>query len=474
VKQLPLDPRKNASPEALLNFLTECRAVAAHRGQAQLVSISLEVDALDPLAVLESIFEPDERHFYVERPSEGFALAGAEAVLAFTTAGRDRFRECQQFIDQTLDNTLCVGPADAVFGGPHFFHAFSFMPQVEPMESFEAASVFVPRWQVATRGAVTIAVANVLVDINTPVEQVAQRVWRARNKFESFDYAEPQFHPDTKSTPISVSEVGGDNRFRESVAEALRRVGAGQFEKIVLARAKDLRSNAPFHPLRVLNGLRQRFPECYAFSVANGRRSSLIGASPERLVKISDGKLFTEALAGSARRGSSASEDAALGGALLKSEKDLLEHSYVVNAIKRRLAPLGIDISAASRPSLRRLANVQHLHTPITANLPESVRALEVLEALHPTPAVGGTPRERAVPQIRELEAFPRGLYAGALGWLDGHGRGEFFVGLRCALVEGERARLYAGAGIVAGSEPEKEFQETELKFKPLIEALLA
>ena len=471
---LPLHPRENATPEALVGFLSECQRVAQARGLPQLVSISLEVEALDPLAVLESIFEASERHFYVERPSERFALAGAECAAVFTASGADRFSACRDFVARTLENTLAVGDVQAPFGGPHFFHAFSFASEVEAGEPFEAASVFVPRWQVGMQDGRTVAVANVTVSADTAVQAIAQRVWRARSKFESFDYAAPEFAPETASEPVSVEEVGSPGGFVANVARAVAGIRAGEFQKIVLARAQDLRGRAPFHPLRVLNGLRQRFPDCYAFSVANGRGQSLIGASPERLVKVTDGQLFTEALAGSSRRGISASEDAALGGALLRSSKDLAEHAYVVSAIERRLAPLGIRVESTKRPALRRLANVQHLHTPIRAALPEGVRLLDVLERLHPTPAVGGSPREQAVPRIRELEAFPRGLYAGAIGWVDARQQGEFFVGLRSALIDGERARLYAGAGIVERSEAHTELQETELKFQALMQALVS
>ena len=239
-----------------------------------------------------------------------------------------------------------------------------------------------------------------------------------------------------------------------------------------LARRKELTAAASLHPLQVLNGLRQRFPDCYAFSFANGRGQSFIGASPERLVRVEDGAMLTEALAGSAPRGRSASEDASLGDALLHSDKDLREHWIVLDSILRRLSPLGMEPEAAAKPGLRRLANVQHLQTPVRGRLPEGVRLLNVLARLHPTPAVGAVPRA-ACAFIRRLEAFPRGLYGGPLGWIDPRGGGEFFVGIRSALVDGAHARLYAGAGIVAGSEPEKEFAETELKFRALLEAML-
>jgi menaquinone-specific isochorismate synthase len=182
--------------------------------------------------------------------------------------------------------------------------------------------------------------------------------------------------------------------------------------------------------------------------------------------------MFTEALAGSAPRGQSASEDAALTRGLLQSEKDLREHRVVLGSITRRLADLGLKLEHAANPRVLALANVQHLHTPVSAALPAGVHILDLVERLHPTPAVGGTPRDRAVAAIKRLEPFDRGLYAGPLGWVDHRGGGEFFVGIRSALIDGRTATAYAGAGIVAGSDPQKEFAETELKFKALIEAL--
>ena len=466
---LPINPAANANPEALRAFLEQCRSAAARAGRAKLVSISIAVDALDPLAVLESIFEPGEPHFYAERPDIGSAIAGAETAAAFESTGPGRFEAVQRWIDAMLQDTIAVGDVSAPFGGPHFFTGFAFADEVEAGEPFAAARVFVPRWQVARAGAVTTAVANFLVPPDADLNALAERVWRAHRKFGGFRYRETPLTEPSAEAIFQVREAGD---YRAVVAKAVARIDAGEFTKIVLARAQEFASDQPLHPLRVLNGLRQRFPDCYAFSLANGRGQSFIGASPERLVRVSKGVLETEALAGSIRRGAGASEDAALAGTLLRSEKDRREHQHVLAAITARLEHLGLAPEYAAEPGLRRLANVQHLHTPIRAALPENVRLLAVLAALHPTPAVGGAPLAAAVAAIRGLESFPRGLYAGAIGWSNARGGGEFFVGLRSALVDGGTARVYAGAGIVAGSTPEKEFAETELKFKAMLEAL--
>jgi menaquinone-specific isochorismate synthase len=470
---LELDPVANASPEALHLFLSECRDAAAQAGRPTLVSITIQVASLDPLAVLESIFEPGERHFYAERPAEGWAIAGAESVLTFTASGQGRFEECQRFIDRTLEDTIAVGEQDVPFGGPHFFAAFTFLDAVTAGEPFEAACIFVPRWQVAQRAGRTTAVANLVLEGDSPVEALASKVWNAHAKFRSFDFRAPGATSQAAAGVASVDEVGGNRSYEHAVSEALGRIARGEVEKVVLARAKDVRAQGELHPLGLLNGLRQRFPDCNSFSVANGRGQSFIGASPERLLRVEDGVVLTEALAGSADRGATASEDAALGSKLLRSEKDIREQRIVLDSIVRSLAPLGLDLRYSARPFLKRLSNVQHLHTPVEARIPKGVKLLDMLSRLHPTPAVGGTPRELAVPMIAELEAFPRGLYGGAIGWIDSRGGGEFIVALRSALVDGRRARMYAGAGIVEGSSPENELAETELKFRAMQDALL-
>ncbi len=471
---LSLDPVSNQTPTALRSFLEQCQKAASKSHREQLVSISLEMDALDPLAVLASIFEPGERHFYVERPVGNLAIAGAEAVLEFTATGPDRFVECQAFVDDVLANAIVVGDQGVPFAGPHFFTAFSFYDEVAADEPFPAASVFVPRWQVATRNDRTVAVANLVISEETDVTAAADKVWRAHSKFSGFSYGDRIFTPDENNPRVNVSGHSSEENYCEMVQRAVDRIEAGEFDKIVLARAKDLVADESLHPMRALHGLRQRFKECFAFSLANGDGQSFFGASPERLVRGYGGMLMTEALAGSAPRGKTEEEDKQLGLALLKSEKDRHEHRLVLDSILRRLKPLGLQLEFAAEPTLRRLANVQHLHTAVKTALPVGVRLLDVISRLHPTPAVGGVPRASALAGIRSLETFPRGLYAGAIGWVDSRGNGEFFVGLRSALSNGPKARLYAGAGIVAGSKPEQELAETELKFKAMEEALFS
>ncbi len=471
MKTPDINPTGSATPSGLRAFFQQCCAEARTAGRPQLVSISMMVENLDPLAVLESIFEPDEPHFYAERPSAGFSVAGAESAVEFTTAGPGRFAAARDFIAQTLADTIAVGPVAEPFAGPHFFFAAGFGDESAPGAPFPALRLFVPRWQVGRMGDSTVAVANLLVSADAPVDLITAKVWKAHAKFGAFDYSRAR-RKDRPSAPQMAEEIGGAGSYQRAVSLALGAIGRGDYEKVVLARALKYTTAEEFHPMGILNHLRQRYPDCYSFSIAGGRGQSFIGASPERLVRVAGGRMHTTALAGSAARGVSASEDAAFAQALLHSEKDLREHRLVFDSIVGRLADLKLTLEHAAHPRLLGLANVHHLHTPISAHLPGGTHILDLVARLHPTPAVGGTPQGPALAAMVELESFPRGLYAGPQGWVDHRGGGEFFVGIRSALIDGRTATAYAGAGIVAGSEPDKEFAETELKFKALIEAL--
>jgi menaquinone-specific isochorismate synthase len=457
--------------EELKLFLEACRDAAREDGHYKIASITLEARNLDPLAVLESIYERGVEHFYVEQTGQGWALAGAEAVVRQTFAGGARASQVRAWSDEVLAHTVAVGDLSAPFAGPHFYAGFAFEADARPAAAFAPATVFLPRWQVARRDTLTTAVANFRVDAESDLEALASRLWAAYEKFSTFAYAEaPVPRPSALERQVEVGETGTDYPTR--VGQALRFLASGACAKVVLARAVDFFFDRPFRPLVTLAGLRERFPDCYAFSFENEKGQSFIGASPERLVRVADGRLHTEALAGTAARGDGAREDARLGQSLLTSEKDLREHAHVVDAIRRRLAALGLVLDPVGTPGLRVLPNLQHLQTPLTAALPATVHLLDIVSALHPTPAVGGVPREPAMAFIREHEPFARELYAGAIGYFDHQGEGEFFVGLRAGLVDGRRARLFAGAGIVAGSDPEAERRETELKFAALRDAI--
>ncbi len=256
-----------------------------------------------------------------------------------------------------------------------------------------------------------------------------------------------------------------------SVAEIAAEVREGLYEKAVLASVRELETGAPIHPGAVLARLRADYPHCHLFSF---RRDDAIflGASPEQLAGLRGGAVSALGLAGSARRGRTPEEDRALGEALLRDAKERIEHEIVVRALREGVSSLAADLEAPNRPELLRLHNIQHLSTEVRARALPGVDILDLVERLHPTPAVCGWPAARAREVIARHERLDRGWYAGPVGWMDGAGEGEFAVGLRSALVRGRRAWLFSGAGVTGDSTPEGELAEIELKFRPLTSAL--
>ena len=266
----------------------------------------------------------------------------------------------------------------------------------------------------------------------------------------------------------------------DGVKRAIADIQNGHLRKVVLSHLLDLKLSTPTHPATLLHNLRQRYPNCYTFAFGTGTGQTFLGASPECLVNIqrypshsNQRRLYTEALAGSAPRGTNLVDDKRLGDRLLSNKKECHEHRLVAEFIIERLQQLGIQTNAIAPPQLRKLANIQHLHAPIAGPFPSHLSPLDAVAALHPTPAVAGTPRPEAIARIAQYESFDRGFYAGPIGWVDGQGLGEFAVGIRSALLSGDRARLYAGAGIVAGSDPHRELAEVRLKLQALLAALV-
>ncbi len=252
-------------------------------------------------------------------------------------------------------------------------------------------------------------------------------------------------------------------RWDALVARALQAIAAGSLHKVVLARAVDVEARAEIDTSALLAALEARYPACRAFLVRGEKGSAFLGATPEVLCRIDGDRVFTEALAGSAQPGGAA--------ALLGSRKDLREHRWVVDHIVAALAGLGSGVLRKPEPGLRTLANVVHLHTPISARLAPGRGVADVAAALHPTPAVAGVPAGAALEFLAQHEQLDRGLYAGLVGWV-GPDRAELAVALRCALVRGPHARLFVGAGIVEGSSAASEWAETELKAHALLDAL--
>jgi salicylate biosynthesis isochorismate synthase/menaquinone-specific isochorismate synthase len=261
--------------------------------------------------------------------------------------------------------------------------------------------------------------------------------------------------------------------WRAEVTEALGAIRSGALEKVVLGRSVTVRTEVPALPFDLLASLRNGYPESYRFGWQEGD-AALVGASPELLVARHGLEITSNPLAGSAARGERDQEDERLGRALIASDKDRSEHVFVVEDMAARLEPLTERLLVPSEPQLRKFQTVQHLSTQITGTLRAPMSVLELAHRLHPTPAVGGNPRDEALAFLDKIESIDRGWYGGGIGWTRPDGEGELALALRCGLLRDHTAHLYAGAGIVAASDPEEELLETRLKLRPMLDLLSA
>ncbi len=486
------------SYQELHQFLLSFQQTLTDQVQPKIISISLEILPVDPLAVLQEIWEPHQLHFYFEKQATGktkihknsLAIAAIDVATQFTATGGNRFLQAQYFMQSCLKNTIFLGATHLPFSGPHFFCSFTFFeqdskthplnfhqngksqekPSINP--HFPPATIFLPRWQITQKNNHNVLVINTVITNSINIKNLSQKVW---HEFQQISQINNSSLSSLSKTHKNLRKINVNHlkEFKNSVASALDLINSNYFRKIVLAHAIDMYSQTPFNLIKSLNNLRFIYPDCYVFSTSNGNCQNFIGASPERLISINNHQLVTDALAGSAPRGKTPTQDAKLANSLLCSEKDLREHQFVIDFIIKRLHDLRLKPHYSSQPHLLQLSNIQHLWTPITAEISQSIHLLEILEELHPTPAVAGVPRDIAQKQIQNFETFDRSLYAAPIGWIDHQGNGEFAVGIRSALIDGDRARLYAGAGIVTGSKPNKELAEVQLKLRTLLKALV-
>jgi menaquinone-specific isochorismate synthase len=471
----------------LYQFLDFCQQKSIDDNHSKIASIALEIPAIDPLVALNNLARPDQQHCYFENRDKGQAVAAFDTAISSQRSGSNRFLEAQQFIQACFGQLLtnisqpynlyhsAYHNQQPTWLTPYFFSSFTFFDHNRAHHliadsPFPPATLFLPRWQIMQRQGESFAIVNWLIDPQSKLSEITQTIWQQFQKLQLSQYN--PFHYAADPSLQHRWQLVDTHSFQTAVASALESIQNQSYQKLVLAHAVDVRSQHPFDQGRSLHHLRQLHPDCTVFSIGNGQGQSFIGASPERLLSIRNHQLTTDALAGSAPRGRNMTEDVGLAQRLIESAKEQCEHRLVVEFIAQQLLALGLDLDYAPSPSLLQLANIQHLHTPIRAEIPTHLHPLQILAALHPTPAVAGMPRQTACEQILHYEQFDRSLYAAPLGWIDAQGNAEFVVGIRSALLDGNRARLYAGAGIVAGSDPEREFAEVKLKLQALLRGL--
>jgi salicylate biosynthesis isochorismate synthase/menaquinone-specific isochorismate synthase len=415
----------------------------------------------------------DDRWFCWEEPErDGFAIGAIGSVRDIVSRGPARFTDLRADAAALLGGRLASEPDEMPAGaGPLWVGGMAFSDDAAgagTWASLPPALLTMPEVLIAGAGErrmlTACAIAGPDLDPAAVRDRVAARVAGLREA--------PLPPLDPMPGPVEVSSARPPASYERAVAAAVEAIKAGRMRKLVLAREVRVTAPAAHGPAPLFGALRAAFGSCFCFCVGTPE-AAFVGASPELLVRRSGAVAATVALAGSARRSADPAVDDHLGEQLRHSDKDRSEHAIVVERIARRLAPVSVWVERAPEPVVVRVANVQHLATPIHAQLAESRSVLELAELLHPTPAVGPEPRgSDGVAMISELEQLERGWYAGPVGWMDAVDDGEFCVALRSALLRDRTAHLFAGAGIVADSDPATELAETEIKLGALLPLL--
>ncbi|WP_417899212.1 isochorismate synthase [Bacillus haimaensis] len=451
----------------IVGLWEEAKVKAASINHPVLISYTKKVDQLHPMQFFQAgaHYFPGQR-FYWSNPSKNHVMVGAGVTKEFTAGGNEeRFHQIEEewkrFTEQSVKNqdTQHIGPV--IYGG------FSFDPKKEKTKlwkNFADALFVLPTIMLTSIDNVTYLTINYWSDCEESHLQELMRI-----KEELIEGGSSIRHA---YAPGIVKCLEMDpNDWKDSIQTVTNRISDGIMDKVVLARELRVLFHDEINVDSVLENLLEEQTNSYLFTVERGT-DCFIGATPEQLVKKAGNEVHSMCLAGSTGRGATLQEDEKLGKCLLTDKKNIHEHELVVQMIKSALQEVCHDVTTPNEPNLYKMKHIQHLHTPVMASTDKEVSLADLVNLLHPTPALGGYPREISMETIREVEKLDRGWYAGPLGWMDAQNNGEFIVAIRSGLLQGKEASLFAGCGIVGDSDPESEYRETQMKFRPMLSAL--
>jgi len=469
---------RSAAPLARLDRVVADAAAAARRdARPHWVALRAEVPPCDPLT---HFGVAGQERFFWEQPAQDVAFAAAGATAVIEAEGPDRWNDAIR-ATRALTATLHVcseGAPDAL--APLLVGGFAGSDRATASalwRGFPASRWVLPACSWLSAGGTSWCTLSERVDPDAEPEALARTLRRrlaAASTSGTAACGAPAPRRDPRAAPpgFRARANGSPEHYVALVDAALRAIAEGNLEKVVLARTLRIECDRPFSDVVLLRALRSSYPSCTSFAVGRGD-ASFVGATPERLLRLEGRRLTTAALAGSAPRGHSPEQDAALARELRESKKEQAEHAVVVRELREILAPLCDRLDAPEAPALLRLEGIQHLETPFAGRLARARHLLELAALLHPTSAVAGAPRAGALAWLDAHEAVERGWYGGCVGFVTEAGDGELAVALRSALLRGRAAQLFAGAGIVAGSQPRAELQETRVKLRALLTPLL-
>ena len=432
-----------------------------------LLSLALPIDGIDPLRALPSL-DPTTPFRVLLDSTPGLCLAATGCCQQLELAGPRRFELAQRFADLTLSRLQSTTTRVPPQARPRVLLRFHFFDQVGEHQrngdQTPAVEAVLPRWQLTRQGSKGWLCLNGAVSHESEARILAEQLWLQHQALQN---AASEPSESSANAPLLLGSPDPDSweeRYAGPLDRGLELVDSGELHKLVLAVRQSMDLDAPYDPLPLLQRLRQQQSDSCRFLWQRCAGDAFFGASPERLLSLRGGWLRSDALAGTACEG----DDGQL---LLRSDKDRHEHELVVGTITEQLQRNGLQPHRRAQPQLARHGHLTHLHTPITAAM-RSTPVLTLAEQLHPTPAVAGLPRREAMAWLRTLEPFDRGSYAAPIGWIDSAGDAELRVAIRCGHARDCQLDLTAGAGLVRGSEAERELQEVGLKLAVLADQL--
>ncbi|MBO8156713.1 MAG: isochorismate synthase [Bacillaceae bacterium] len=439
------------------------------RGQAdkfRLLSYTEKIFYQDAVAFFEHGKGYFEKRFFWTSADQDFSIVGLGSVFRFI-GEQDRFMDVERQWKDCLSSIYIENPYQIPGTGPVLMGGFSFHEDDQPdeiWELFENNEMVLPEIVLTNYQGESYITHHIPILLDQTIDEVIGML-----KEQRVHMLRPLMNR-TQARCILKQNVAPEE-WKELVKAATEEIKKGLFSKVVLARELRTTYDRDLSQSAVLMNLMEEQHQSYIYAIENGD-ACFVGASPERLVKVEDNHLLSTCLAGTAPRGETAEEDKKIGQDLLEDEKNLQEHAFVVEMIRQAVEACCDEVDIPEKPALLPLKNLQHLYTPVRGELKEGKTLLHVVKRLHPTPALGGEPREQALEFIKHHERLNRGWYAGPVGWMDASGNGEFAVAIRSALLNGNQASLFAGCGIVKDSDPEKEYKETEMKLMPMLSAL--
>lgn len=441
---------------------------AVRRRRPLLVSLTFECPPIAPLSIFRCA--RSRTRVFWHQPADNMAMAGAGLAASFEGGGEARFQQTGSAYRRMVSEAHVDACPSYPLSAPVASGGFAFDPAAPPnpaWKNYPDALLMVPRFFFLASDAAFWCTINLLVSPDTDTHVAVEEVLAELEELAAV--ADEPFTGD----PTPVWAVGDDTSglWSEKVNCILEGIQRGAVQKVVLARELRLQGRDDIDVDLVLRRLADTSKHCVLFAIDTAS-GCMLGATPERLVRLQGQTVEVDCLAGSIARGDNEDSDRLLASGLLTSEKDRREHGWVVHTLREALMPYCSSLHVPGGPRLLQLSDVQHLHTPLQGTLNSDWSVLDLVARLHPTPGVGGVPRAEALDWIRRQEGLARGWYAGPIGWVDAGGSGEFVVGIRSALLRGSEAWLYAGCGIVEGSDPQREYEESSLKLRTMLASL--